>query len=81
MNKEDLTELKGFVKRYQEIEISIETMQKSIQSLASKRDGLFDELDEMKEREETFMKSLIEKYGANEVTPNKLLEHLENDRS
>ncbi len=81
MNKEDLVELKGFVKRYQEIEISIEMMQKSIKSLADKRDSLFDELDEMKDREEEFLKSLVEKYGASEVTPNKLLEHLENDNS
>jgi len=74
MNKEERVELKEFVDRYKEIETSIELMQKSIESLAKKRDNLFDELDSLKKREEVFMKSLIEKYGASEVTPYKLLQ-------
>ena len=49
-------------------------MQKSIQSLAEKRDRLFDELDTLKQKEEGFMNRLIEKYGASEVTPFKLLQ-------
>jgi hypothetical protein len=49
-------------------------MQKSIQSLAEKRDVLFDELDYLKKKEEVFMNSLIEKYGASEITPYKLLQ-------
>ena len=49
-------------------------MQKSIESLAEKRDNLFDELDSLKKKEETFMNRLIEKYGASEVTPYKLLQ-------
>lgn len=73
MTQEEILELNGFVKRYSEIQISIETMQNTIESLARKRDLLFDELDEMKTKEEQFMTSLIEKYGASEVTPNKLL--------
>lgn len=73
MTQEEILELNGFVKRYSEIQISIETMQNTIESLARKRDLLFDELDEMKTKEERFMNSLIEKYGASEVTPNKLL--------
>jgi len=73
MTQEEILELNGFVKRYSEIQVSIETMQNTIESLARKRDLLFDELDEMKSKEEKFMNSLIEKYGASEVTPNKLL--------
>lgn len=73
MTQEETLKLNGFVKRYSEIQISIETMQNTIESLARKRDLLFDELDEMKTREEEFMNSLIEKYGASEITPNKLL--------
>lgn len=74
MNITEKEELKEFVNRYKEIETSIELMQKSIESLASKRDGLFDELDTLKQKEEGFMKRLIEKYGASEITPFKLLQ-------
>lgn len=73
MNLEEKKELKEFVDRYKQIETSIDLMQKSIQSLAEKRDGLFDELDTLKKGEEGFMNRLIEKYGASEVTPYKLL--------
>jgi len=74
MNTEDRKELKSFIDRYKEIETSIKLMQKSIESLAEKRDALFDELESLKKKEETFMKRLIEKYGAREVTPHKLLQ-------
>lgn len=74
MNTEEKKELKEFVDRYKEIETSVELMQKSIQSLAEKRDTLFDELDTLKVKEEGFMNRLIEKYGASEVTPFKLLQ-------
>jgi peptidoglycan hydrolase CwlO-like protein len=74
MNKEERTELKEFVDRYKEIETSIDLMQKSIESLAKKRDNLFDELDNLKQKEERFMGRLIEKYGSSEVTPFKLLQ-------
>jgi len=74
MNIEERKELKEFVDRYKEIELSIDLMQKSIQSLAEKRDTLFDELDTLKQKEEKFMTRLIEKYGASEVTPFKLLQ-------
>lgn len=74
MNTEERKELKEFVDRYKQIETSIELMQKSIESLAKKRDDLFDELDTLKQKEEKFMNALIEKYGASEVTPYKLLQ-------
>jgi hypothetical protein len=74
MNSAEKNELKEFVNRYKEIELSIDLMQKSIQSLAEKRDNLFNELELLKQKEEKFMDSLIEKYGASNVTPYKLLQ-------
>jgi peptidoglycan hydrolase CwlO-like protein len=67
-------ELKEFVNRYKEIETSIEVMQKTIESLAVKRNNLFDELDNLKQKEEGFMNRLIKKYGPSEITPFKLLQ-------
>ena len=72
MNKKERKELAEFIDRYKEIETSIDLMQKSIQSLAEKRDNLFEELDQMKSKEKKFMDKLIEKYGESEVTPWKL---------
>jgi len=74
MNKKERKELASFIDRYKEIETSIDLMQKSIQSLAEKRDNLFEELDTMKGKERKFMDRLIEKYGESEVTPYKLLQ-------
>ena len=74
MNKKERKELASFVDRYTEIETSIDLMQKSIESLAKKRDSLFDELDTMKSKEKKFMGKLIEKYGESNVTPFKLLQ-------
>ena len=51
-------------------------MQKSIESLAKKRDGLFEEVDSMKLKEKKFMDKIVKKYGAEEVTPNKLLKYI-----
>jgi hypothetical protein len=73
MNKKEKKELAKFIDRYKEIETSIDLMQKSIQSLAEKRDNLFEELDIMKGNERKFMDKLIEKYGESEVTPYKLM--------
>lgn len=73
MNKKERKELAKFIDRYKEIETSIDLMQKSIQSLAEKRDNLFEELDMMKGNERKFMDKLIEKYGESEVTPYKLM--------
>jgi len=49
-------------------------MQKSILSLAEKRDDLFNDLEKMKVNEKQFMDKLIEKYGESNVTPYKLLQ-------
>lgn len=67
-------ELSEFINRYKQIETSIEIMQRTIESLAIKRDNLFDELDDLKQKEEGFMNRLVEKYGPSEVTPFKLLQ-------
>lgn len=67
-------ELSEFINRYKQIETSIEIMQKTIESLAMKRDNLFDELDDLRQKEEGFMNRLVEKYGPSEVTPFKLLQ-------
>jgi hypothetical protein len=74
LNKNEVKELKDFINRYKEIEDSIDLMQKSIQSLAKKRDGLLLELEDLQDNESLFMNKLIEKYGASEITPYKLLQ-------
>ena len=42
MTKKEIKELNGYVSRYREIQLSLDLMQKSIESLAKKRDGLFE---------------------------------------
>ncbi len=74
LNENEIKELKDFINRYKEIEDSIDLMQKSIQSLAKKRDGLLLELEDLQDNESLFMNKLIEKYGASEITPYKLLQ-------
>ncbi len=74
MNKKEKKELIDFVNKYKQIEDSIILMQKSIESLAEKRDKLFEDLEQIKQKEETYMKGLVEKYGAANVTPYKLMQ-------
>ena len=76
MTKKEIKELNGYVSRYREIQLSLDLMQKSIESLAKKRDGLFEEVDTMKLTEKKFMDKIVKKYGASEVTPNKLLQYI-----
>jgi peptidoglycan hydrolase CwlO-like protein len=76
MTKKEIKELNGYVSRYREIQLSLDLMQKSIESLAKKRDGLFEEVDSMKLKEKKFMDKIVKKYGAEEVTPNKLLKYI-----
>lgn len=77
MTKKEIKDLNGFVSRYREIQLSLDLMQKSIQSLAKKRDGLFEEVDSMKGKEKQFIEKIAKKYGAAEVTPHKLLKYIE----
>jgi hypothetical protein len=76
MTKKEINELNSFVSRYREIQLSLDLMQKSIESLAKKRDGLFEEVDTMKLTEKKFMDKIVKKYGASEVTPNKLIQYI-----
>jgi len=55
MTKKEIKELNGYVSRYREIQLSLDLMQKSIESLAKKRDGLFEEVDQMKSKEKRFI--------------------------
>ena len=77
MTKKEIKDLNSFISRYKEIQLSLDLMQKSIQSLAKKRDGLFEEVDAMKGKETKFIQKIAKKYGASEVTPNKLLKYIE----
>jgi len=74
MTKKEKKELTEFIDKYKQIETSIDLMQKSILSLAEKRDDLFNDLEKMKVKEKQFMDKLIEKYGESNVTPYKLLQ-------
>ena len=76
MTKKEIKELNEYVSRYREMQLSLDLMQKSIESLAKKRDGLFEEVDSMKLKEKKFMDKIVKKYGASEVTPNKLLQYI-----
>ena len=76
MTKKEIKELNGYVSRYREIQLSLDLMQKSIESLAKKRDGLFEEVDQMKGKEKSFIEKIAKKYGAAEVTPNKLMKYI-----
>jgi len=76
MTKKEIKELNGYVSRYREIQLSLDLMQKSIESLAKKRDGLFEEVDSMKGKEKKFIDKIAKKYGASEVTPNKLMKYI-----
>ena len=76
MTRKEINDLNGFVSRYREIQLSLDLMQKSIESLAKKRDGLFEEVDLMKLKEKKFIDKIAKKYGAAEVTPNKLMKYI-----
>ena len=76
MTKKEIKELNEYVSRYREIQLSLDLMQKSIESLAKKRDGLFEEVESMKFKEKKFVDKISKKYGASEVTPNKLMQYI-----
>lgn len=73
MNIEEKLKVKEFVKEYNEIFAMADLMQKSIESLAKKRDALFDKAEDLKLEERKFIDDMIKKYGPENVTPNKLL--------
>lgn len=80
MNKKEKKELVQFIDSYKQIETTIALMQKSIESLAEKRNTLLNDLELLKNREEEFMNTLIQKYGASQITPHKLLKIYESTK-
>lgn len=79
MTTEEKKTLHHFIKEYDDIRLNIDLMQKSIQGLVEKRERLFSKAEELKNKEQSFMATLITKYGESEVTPNKLIQALNND--
>lgn len=79
MNKEERIEIVNFVDKYKELNQQVDLMQKSILSLAEKRDKLISKLEETQKEENLFIKTLIEKYGEENITPYKLLKCYEEE--
>ena len=77
MTQEDKDKLNEFIKEYREIQFNLDLMQKSIESLAEKRDRFLDRVEELKLEEQAFIKELAERYGDSEITPNKLMQYVE----
>lgn len=73
MNIKEKQKVKEFIKEYNEIFMMADLMQKSIESLAKKRDALFDKAEDLKMEERKFIDDMINKYGPENITPNKLL--------
>lgn len=74
MNKEEINKIKSFLKEYQEIDFNVDLMQKSIISLGEKRDALLERVEDIKQEEHEFLQEMIKKYGESNITPNKILE-------
>jgi uncharacterized coiled-coil DUF342 family protein len=74
MTYEEKRRLVEFVENYDEIHTQMDLMQQTINELVEKRTALLDRVDDLKDKEKTFLEELIEKYGAAAVTPNKLME-------
>lgn len=73
---EEIQKIKNFIKEYNEIHFNLDLMQKSIESLAEKRDKLFDRVEELKADEMQFLDELRNKYGEENITPNKLMQYI-----
>jgi hypothetical protein len=73
---EEIQKIKDFIKEYNEIHFNLDLMQKSIESLADKRDKLFDKVEELKSDELRFLEDLRNKYGEENITPNKLMQYI-----
>ena len=72
----EIQKIKDFIKEYNEIHFNLDLMQKSIESLAEKRDKLFERVEELKNDELGFLEELRNKYGEENITPNKLMQYL-----
>jgi hypothetical protein len=77
MTQQDKQRLNDLIREYGEISFNIDLMQQSILGLAEKRDGLLSRLDQLKVEEQAFLKEISKRYGDSEVTPNKLMQYVE----
>jgi hypothetical protein len=77
MTQQDRQKLNDLIREYGEISFNIDLMQQSILGLAEKRDGLLSRLDQLKVEEQAFLKEISKRYGDSEVTPNKLMQYVE----
>lgn len=77
MTQQDRQKLNDLIREYREISFNIDLMQQSILGLAEKRDGMLSRLDQLKVEEQSFLKEISKRYGDSEVTPNKLMQYVE----
>ncbi len=77
MTQEDKQRLNDLIREYREIGFNVDLMQQSIQGLAEKRDRMLSRLDQLKEEERAFLREIAGRYGDHEVTPNKLMQYIE----
>jgi hypothetical protein len=77
MTRQDRQKLNDLIREYREISFNIDLMQQSILGLAEKRDGMLSRLDQLKVEEQSFLKEISKRYGDEEVTPNKLMQYVE----
>ena len=77
MTRQDKQKLNDLIREYREISFNIDLMQQSILGLAEKRDGMLSRLDQLKVEEQSFLKEISKRYGDEEVTPNKLMQYVE----
>jgi hypothetical protein len=77
MTQQDKQRLNDLIREYREISFNIDLMQQSILGLAEKRDGMLSRLDQLKVEEQSFLKEISKRYGDSEVTPNKLMQYVE----
>jgi len=77
MTQQDKDRLNEFIKEYREIGFNVDLMQQSIQGLAEKRDRMLTRLEQLKEEERVFFKEISARYGDSQVTPNRLMQYIE----
>jgi DNA-binding transcriptional MerR regulator len=77
MTQQDKDRLNEFIKEYREIGFNVDLMQQSIQGLAEKRDRMLTRLEQLKEEERVFLREISARYGDSQVTPNQLMQYIE----
>ena len=77
MTQQDKDRLNDLIREYREIGFNVDLMQQSIQGLAEKRDRMLTRLEQLKEEERVFFKEISARYGDSQVTPNQLMQYIE----